>query len=216
MSDIVTALGLLATETTLAEILAALGLPVSEVTSTITAINSVDVFETAILNGEVFTLGFADSSGITAGTSYYYYCKNTSATKSLLVRPIDFNEGTLQILVIADGLFALDGVAYDPDDYIASPTYDAIKMPVRNANGNSANESIFSVWYQNALGTITWLDTPTNQILKRVASDMNKPKALPGAIRVVPPGTALMAILTNYGENKIPYKINVEWSEVVL
>lgn len=204
--------------------------PIKVIKSGIGVMRTMDSFRTAIIDGNAFTVGFIDSAGITAGSFHYYIVKNTSFTKSAWVRSIDFascNAATgsvgayldaLQIFVVKNGIFSLSGTTIDIDDYTTS-AYDAFKMPATNLNGGSDVESEMSVWSFSDIATslsetISWDDTATDKILKRVASDGIKPSMLQEKMRIVPPGTILMAILNNFSETKASYKINVEWAEV--
>jgi len=204
--------------------------PIKVIKSGFGAVQTIDSFRAAIVDGNAFTVGFSDVTGITAATSYYYIVKNASTTKNAWVRSIDFAScnatsgsvgsylDALQILVIKDGIFALAGTPIDINDYTTS-AYDAYKMPALNLNGNSDITSEMGVWSFSSIAAalgqaITWTDTDTNKILKRVASDAIKPSVLQEKMRIVPPGTILMAILTNFTATKAAYKINVEWAEI--
>jgi hypothetical protein len=150
---------------------------------------TMDSYRAAIEDGNGFTVEFSDYTGMTAGTSYYYILKNTSTTKNIWIRPLEFESAdatsgsvgsflsALQILIIKDGLFSLDGgtTTINLDDYTTS-TYDAYKMPVLNLNGNYlTNTSSLGLWYFTGIAaaaskTITWTDTTANKVLKQVSS----------------------------------------------
>jgi hypothetical protein len=172
-----------------------------------------DSFRKGAIDGNAYEIVFTDVTGITSGATYYYYIKNTSATKSIWLRPIKFNEGSFLIQIVKSGIFALNGTTYNPDDYISS-TYDALKLPTRNLNTNSANTSDMIAWFQNGLGTITWTDTDENKLLKTVWSESDKPKDSAEVMSIIYPGDSFMCVFTNYGNLKQPYGINVSWSEV--
>lgn len=198
-----------------------------------TAHITMDSYRAAIEDGNGYTVEFSDYTGITAGTSYYYILKNTSDTKNMWIKPLEFLSGdatsgsvgvgvlqALQILIIKDGLFSLDGgtTMINLDDYTTS-TYDSFKMPVLNLNGNYPNSSIMGLWYFTGIATaasktITWSDTAANKILKQVSSALYENKKNENSFRVIPPGTTLMAIMTNISGKKAGYTISSEWAEV--
>lgn len=196
------------------------------------AIITMDSYRAAVEDGNAFTVEFSDFTGITAGTSYYYILKNTSTTKNLWIRPLEFASrdatagsvgaplDALQISIVKDGLFSLDGGAttINLNDYTTG-TYDALKMPVLNLNGNYPNTSAMGLWYFSGIAaalskTITWSDTAANKILKQVSSALYENKKNPNSFRIIPPGTVLMAIMTNVTTKKAGYTVSSEWAEV--
>ncbi|MDD3035603.1 MAG: hypothetical protein PHO93_01660 [Candidatus Saccharimonadaceae bacterium] len=197
-----------------------------------TAQITMDSYRAAIEDGNGYTVEFSDYTGIPAGTSYYYILKNMSETKSLWIRPLEFasrdattdNVGAqldaLQITVVKDGLFSLDGGAttIDLNDYTTG-AYDALKMPVLNLNGNYPNTSDMGLWYFTGIATaqskvVTWEDTATDKLLKTVSSALYENKKNQNSFRIVPPGTVLMAIMTNVSGKKAGYTVSSEWAEV--
>lgn len=193
---------------------------------------TMDSYRAAVEDGNAFTVEFSDYTGITAGTSYYYILKNMSTTKNLWIRPLEFasrdattdNVGAqldaLQISVVKDGLFSLDGGAttIDLNDYTTG-TYDAFKMPVLNLNGNYPNTSNMGLWYFTGIAAaqskaVTWEDTATDKLLKIVSSALYENKKNQNSFRIIPPGTALMAIMTNVTTKKAGYTVSSEWAEV--
>ena len=203
-----------------------------EIKSGVVANITMDSYRSAVENGDAFTVEFSDYTGITAGTSYYYILKNTSATKSLWIRPLEFasrdattdNVGAqldaLQITVVKDGLFSIDGgtTTIDLDDYTTG-TYDAFKLPAQNLNGNSSNTSDMGLWYFTGIAAaqskvVTWEDTTTDKLLKTVSSALYENKKNPNSFRIIPPGTVLMAIMTNVSSKKAGYTVSSEWAEV--
>jgi len=84
---------------------------------------SVDSYRAAIVQGNAYKASFADPTGISAGVSYIYYVKNTSATKSIWLRPISFNSDSGQTLIriVKNGSFTLGGTVYNPADYCDMP-----------------------------------------------------------------------------------------------
>jgi hypothetical protein len=203
-----------------------------EIKSGVAANITMDSYRSAVENGDAFTVEFSDYTGITAGTSYYYILKNMSATKDLWIRPLEFasrdattdNVGAqldaLQITVVKDGLFSLDGgsTTIDPNDYTTG-AYDALKMPVLNLNGNYSNTSNMGLWYFTGIAAaqskvITWEDTATDKLLKTVSSALYENKKNQNSFRIIPPGTVLMAIMTNVSSKKAGYTVSSEWAEV--
>lgn len=193
---------------------------------------TMDSYRAAIIDGNAYTVSFSDPTGITAGTSYYYIVKNTSTTKSAWVRPIEFHtadatsgsEGAfleaLQILVIKDGLFSLDGGAttINLEDFITAD-YNAFKLPPQNLNGNFSDNSAIGIWYLSGIAaaqskTVTWVDTEANKLLKRRLSNTYVPKRNVQEFRIVPPGGIYMGILKNVSSKKAGYAVDAEWSEV--
>jgi hypothetical protein len=196
------------------------------------AVISMDSYRAAIEDGNGYTVEFSDFTGITAGTSYYYILKNTSATKNIWIKPLEFasrdatagNIGAqldaLQIFIIKDGLFSIDGgtTNINLNDYTTS-AYDAFKMPVLNQNGNYPNASSIGLWYFSGIAavaskTITWSDTTANKILKQVSSALYENKKNPNSFRIIPPNAIFMAIMTNVTSKKAGYTISSEWAEV--
>jgi hypothetical protein len=204
-----------------------------EIKSGVAANITMDSYRSAIENGDAFTVEFSDYTGITAGTSYYYILKNTSTTKNVWIKPLEFASAdatvgsvgvgvlqALQILVIKNGLFSLDegSTTIDLNDYTTS-AYDAFKMPILNQNGNYPNTSSVGLWYFTGIATaqgktITWTDTATNKILKQVSSALYENKKNPNSFRAIPPGEIFMAIMTNISEKKAGYTVSSEWAEV--
>lgn len=193
---------------------------------------TMDSYRAAVENGDAFTVEFSDYTGITATTSYYYILKNMSTTKSLWIRPLEFASrdatagsvgaplDALQIAIIKDGLFSLDGgtTTVNLNDYTTG-AYDAFKMPTQNLNGNSANTSDMGLWYFTGIAsaqgkTVTWTDTATNKLLKTVSSALYENKKNPNSFRIIPPSTILMAIMTNVSAKKAGFTISSEWAEV--
>jgi hypothetical protein len=198
-----------------------------------TAQITMDSYRAAIEDGNGYTVEFSDYTGITAGTSYYYILKNTSATKNVWIKPLEFASAdatagsigvgvlqALQILIIKNGLFSLDGgtTTINLNDYTAS-AYDAFKMPILNQNGNYPNASSVGLWYFTGIAaaqskTITWTDTATNKILKQVSSALFENKKNPNSFRIIPPGEIFMAIMTNISGKKAGFTVSSEWAEV--
>jgi len=174
---------------------------------------TMDSFRRAAIEGNAFEMVFTDVTGMVSGVTYYYYAVNTSATKSIWLRPIVFNEGPFLIQIVKNGIFALGGTTYDPADYTSS-TYDSIKLPYRNLNTDSTTTPAFQAWFQNLIGTITWTDTSTDKILKTVWSESEKPKDRAEVMSIIAPGDAFMCVFTNYGNLKHEYGVNISWSEV--
>jgi hypothetical protein len=193
---------------------------------------TMDSYRAAIEDGNGYTVEFSDYTGITAGTSYYYILKNTSATKNIWIKPLEFTSrdatsgnigaqlDALQILVIKDGLFSLDGgtTMLSLNDYTTG-TYDSLKMPILNQNGNYSNTSSIGLWYFTGIATtlgktITWSDTTANKILKQVSSALYENKKNSNSFRVIPPNTILMAIMTNVTSKKAGFTVSSEWAEV--
>jgi len=194
---------------------------------------TMDSYRAAVEDGNAYTVEFSDYTGITAGTSYYYILKNISDTKNLWIRPLEFESGdatagsvgvgvlqALQISVVKDGLFSLDGgtTTINLNDYTTS-TYDAFKMPTLNLNGNYSNTSSMGLWYFTGIAAaqskvVTWTDTATNKILKTVSSALYDNKKNQNSFRIIPPGTILMAIMTNISGKKAGYTVSSEWAEV--
>jgi hypothetical protein len=194
---------------------------------------TMDSYRAAVEDGNAFTVEFSDYTGITAGTSYYYILKNMSDTKNLWIRPLEFESAdatagsvgvgvlqALQISVVKDGLFSLDGGAttINLNDYTTG-TYDAFKMPTLNLNGNYSNVSNMGLWYFTGIAAaqskaVTWTDTATNKLLKTVSSALYDNKKNANSFRIIPPGTTLMAIMTNISGKKAGFTVSSEWAEV--
>jgi hypothetical protein len=234
---------------------------------------TMDSFRRAVVDGNAYRVSFADTTGIAAGASYYYWVKNTSATKSVWLRPIVFSQGTLLVRIIKDGTFALGGTTYNPENYhdititgtitsgsasvtgvspttylvagmtiqgegIPDRTYVAVagstitmskvatasgtitmtcslpSLVSRNLNPNYADNPVLKVWYQNTLGAITYTSAAVDQYYEVIESQMQEPDLDEDLLDVIPPGAYFMAVLTNYGTAKIPYRISVKWSEI--
>jgi len=205
---------------------------IHQIKSGITTNITMDSFRKAVIDGNAFTIGFSDPTGMNAGVSYYYIIKNASTTKSAWIRPIEFHSAdatagnvggylkALQMLIIKDGLFSLDGGAttINPNDFTTS-AYDAFKIPAINLNGGSENTSEMGLWFLTGIATaasktVSWEDSATDQILKRIASDTFEPKQNVNDFRIVPPGAIFVGILTNFSEKKAGYAVDVEWAEV--
>lgn len=193
---------------------------------------TMDSYRAAIIDGNAYTVSFSDPTGIPAGVSYYYIIKNSSTTKSAWVRPIEFHtadatsgsEGAfleaLQILVVKDGLFSLDGgtTTINPENFTTAD-YDAFKLPPQNLNGNYGDNSAIKIWSLSAIATaqsktVTWVDTDTNKLLKRRLSNTYVPKRSVQEFRIVPPGGIYVGIMKNITGKKAGYSVDAEWSEV--
>lgn len=195
------------------------------------AVISMDSYRAAIDDGNGYTVEFSDFTGIIAGTTYYYILKNTSASKDIWIKPLEFasRDATvgsigmpldgLQILTIKDGLFSLDGGAtnINLNDYTTG-AYDAFKMPILNQNGKYPNNSV-GLWYLTGIAAaqskvVTWSDTTANKILKQVSSALYENKKNANSFRVIPPNAIFMAMMTNVTSKKLGYTVSAEWAEV--
>jgi hypothetical protein len=244
-----------------------------EIKSGVSAAVTMDSFRRAVVDGNAYRVSFADTTGITAAASYFYWCKNTSLTKNIWLRPIVFSQGTLLVRVVKDGTFALGGTTYNPENYhdititgtitsgsnsvtgVSPTTYLTAGMTIvgagipdrtyitvagatmtmskaatasgtitmtcslpamisRNLNPVYSDNPALKVWYQNTLGTVTYTSAAIDQYYEVIESQMQEPDLDEDLLDIVPPGATFMAILTNYGTAKIPYRISVKWSEV--
>lgn len=87
----------------------------------------------------------------------------------------------------------------------------------RNLNTNSINKATLKAYFQNAAilgGAVTWGDTDANKLLKTIEYEMATPSMLGETMSILSSGTTFVAVLTNYGTAKMPYRISVEWAEV--
>jgi hypothetical protein len=253
------------------------GNSLKEIKSGVASVITMDSFRAAIIDGNAYKIGFADTTGIVSGVSYFYYAKNISATKQVWLRPTTFPKSTIQIKIITNGAFTLGGTAYNPETYIdmtitgtltatsnvvtgitstanlrANMEISGIGIPARtyiysvvdgntimltslatatgatsiavstpkmisrnlNSNYEGINSPSLKVYYQNILGTVVYADSVIDQIYNTVDYEQTDPSKLTETFDVIGPGDTFMAIMTNYGNLKIPYRLSFEWSEV--
>lgn len=253
------------------------GNSLKEIKSGVASVISMDSFRAAVIDGNAYKIGFADTTGIVSGVSYFYYAKNTSTTKQVWLRPTTFPKSTIQIKLISNGSFTLGGTVYNPETYIdmavtgtltatsnvvtgisstanlranmlitgtgipartyiysvvdgntimltslatatgsTSMVASVPTMIARNLNSNyeGINNPSLKVYYQNILGTIVYVDSAIDQIYNVVDYEQTDPSKLTETFDVIGPGDTFMAIMTNFGNLKIPYRLSFEWSEV--
>lgn len=109
------------------------------------------------------------------------------------------------------------GAANATESGTITATIEIPTLPARNLNSNSSNVATLKTYFQNATvlgGAVTWEDTAADKILKTIEWEMDTPSMLGEAMSIIKPGDSFVSVLTNYGTEKIPYRISVEWSEV--
>ena len=187
------------------------------------------------LNGMLFHFDFADNTGITAGTSYWYWLVNPpdSGIKAILY-PVFFNGATLDIRYIKNGIFKSSGSIYTPLET------DAVSLLGKSYNPSHPNTPKARMYYQGS--TLTWDESSTATyatyyaqyiaagyttanaaIAAQYATQLSKTMAIDGispikmdytAPWIISPGDKFMAKLSNFGASTLPYNARITWAEM--
>ena len=180
---------------------------ISRVTGNFSSVTTLTAWERAQIEGNTYQASYFDTTGITNGVSYYYFARNTSTTKTVRVRPPQFNPGTFLFQIVnPSALLKLGGVVTPPTES------SAIALPTWNNGGSNA--SALQIYFESGLGAWTWDEAVTVQAAKRYISILGQPLSFESYAAQIAPGGGFWVIFTNYGTVKLPYGFNIEWSEL--